>query len=190
MKTLAEVKQCAQQYRTSGLPNGRPENIDKYPFEKIVSDIQKDEEIIIAFPAGGGSVGRTALQSIAVAITNKRLIVCGKPNSLMGMFMEPGLRSVKLDKVNSVGVYGMSVRIDTLGDEDCMFANYKPEIRDTISKNIQSILNYFYPSTNNQNVVPQKSAAEQIREFKALFDEGIITEDEFTAKKKALLQSV
>lgn len=37
------------------------------------------------------------------------------------------------------------------------------------------------------NVVTEKSAAEQIKEFKELLDMGIITEEEFSAKKKQLL---
>lgn len=190
MKSFEDVMKNASQYPTSevyGLGTG---NMSKYPFDKIVAELDEDEEILIAFPSGAGAIGKTALQRMAVAITNKRLLVSGKPNSLIGSFMEAGVRSIKLDKVNSVGTNGMSVRIDTIGDEDCMFANYKPEVRKALSDAIQDIIEKYHPSSYSQaatTVIHQKSPAEQIKEFKALLDEGIITEEEFAAKKKDLL---
>ena len=42
-------------------------------------------------------------------------------------------------------------------------------------------------STVNTTIVNTKSAAEQIKEFKELLDMGIISQEEFDAKKKELL---
>ena len=42
--------------------------------------------------------------------------------------------------------------------------------------------------TEGQSVVPSSvDTAEEIRKYKKLFDEGVITEEEFQAKKKQLL---
>ena len=40
---------------------------------------------------------------------------------------------------------------------------------------------------NTKTIVQMSSAADEILKFKALFDQGIITQDEFDAKKKELL---
>lgn len=42
-------------------------------------------------------------------------------------------------------------------------------------------------NTAPQSSAPQKSTAEQLRELKALLDEGILTQEEFDAEKKAIL---
>lgn len=83
----------------------------------------------------------------------------------------------------------MTVRIDTIGDEDCMFANYSPEIRKALSDKIQEIVDtYHTKSLAPTQIIQQKSPAEQIKEYKTLLEEGIITQEEFDAKKKQLLE--
>lgn len=56
----------------------------------------------------------------------------------------------------------------------------------------QEILSTLAVLQNNKeesiSVKDKQPAADQIREYKALFDDGIITEDEFNAKKKELLE--
>ena len=41
---------------------------------------------------------------------------------------------------------------------------------------------------SNSNI-PEKSKAEQLRELKSLLDEGILTQDEFSAEKKRILEN-
>ena len=43
------------------------------------------------------------------------------------------------------------------------------------------------PAPSHTTVIPEKSVAEQIKEFKELLDLGVISEDEFNQKKKQLL---
>jgi len=43
------------------------------------------------------------------------------------------------------------------------------------------------PATSQATIITEKSIVEQIKEFKELFDLGIISEDEFNLKKKQLL---
>ena len=56
------------------------------------------------------------------------------------------------------------------------------------AENTVSLLDRICNSTN-QDIQPQTqgSAADEIKKFKELLDSGIITEDEFNAKKKQLL---
>ena len=50
----------------------------------------------------------------------------------------------------------------------------------TMAQNIQNM--------SNSNI-PEKSKAEQLRELKSLLDEGILTQDEFSAEKKRILEN-
>lgn len=50
----------------------------------------------------------------------------------------------------------------------------------TIAQNVQNM--------SNSNI-PEKSKAEQLRELKSLLDEGILTQDEFSAEKKRILEN-
>lgn len=105
--------------------------------------------------------------------------------------MSAGVKSIKIDKVNSVGVFGMNVRLDTIGDEDIALGSYSPEIRSKLSAEIQKIVSE-YQNTHGKTAqsvtnVIQKSPAEQIKEYKDLLDSGVITQEEFDAKKKQLL---
>ena len=127
---------------------------------------------------------------MAVAFTDSRLLVAGKPNSLIGSFMSSGVKSIKLDKINSVGVFGMTVRLDTIGDEDVVIGSYSPEIRTKLSSEIQKIVNDYQSKKEAQSAttfVQQTSAADELKKFKELLDMGVITQEEFDAKKKQLL---
>lgn len=46
------------------------------------------------------------------------------------------------------------------------------------------------PNTDGNVSVSGQSVADEIRKYKALADDGIITEDEFQAKKKQLLEQI
>lgn len=188
MRTEQEMRDCASKYPTSVLYGASMVRPNEVPFNMLAEALQPNENVLIAFAAGLGNVGKTPLQLMAVAITDKRMLVSGKPGGLVGAFMKAGVRSIKLDKVNSIGTNGMTVRIDTIGDEDCSFANYSPEVRAALSSKIQEIIDTYYAkSSTPTQIIQQKSPAEQIKEYKALLEEGIITQAEFDAKKKQLL---
>ena len=56
-----------------------------------------------------------------------------------------------------------------------------------IAKNVENVIRSFIQQKNLSAVVAGKSVAEEIREYKALLDDGIITQGEFDAKKAMLL---
>ena len=190
MKTVQEMIEMANQYQSTAAGLTRTNN-KKLPFQMIIDNLNPEENVILAFGASGASVGKTPYQMVAIAFTNERLLIAGKPNSLVGTFMSAGVKSIKIDKVNSVGVFGMNVRLDTIGDEDIALGSYSPEIRSKLSAEIQKIVSE-YQNTHGKTAqsvtnVIQKSPAEQIKEYKDLLDSGVITQEEFDAKKKQLL---
>ena len=187
MKTVQEMIEMANQYQSTAAGLTRTNN-KKLPFQMIIDNLNPEENVILAFGASGASVGKTPYQMVAIAFTNERLLIAGKPNSLVGTFMSAGVKSIKIDKVNSVGVFGMNVRLDTIGDEDIALGSYSPEIRSKLSAEIQKIVSE-YQNTHGKTAqsvtnVIQKSPAEQIKEYKDLLDSGVITQEEFDAKKK------
>ena len=189
LRTVSEMIEMANQYQSTGAGIIETNNT-KLPFQLILDSLEPDEDVILAVGANAGKIGKNAYQMMAVAFTDERMLVAGKPNSIIGSFMSSGVKSVKMDKVNSIGVFGMTVRIDTIGDEDVVLGSYSPEIRSKLSAEIQRIVKQYHGNAQSgQNItnVIQKSPAEQIKEFKELLDSGIITQEEFDAKKEQLL---
>ncbi len=189
MRTIQEMVEMANEYQSTGMGLIRTNN-KKLPFQMILDSLSPDEDVILAVGANAGSIGKGAYQLMAVAFTDSRLLVAGKPNSLIGSFMSSGVKSIKLDKINSVGVFGMTVRLDTIGDEDVVIGSYSPEIRTKLSSEIQKIVNDYQSKKEAQSAttfVQQTSAADELKKFKELLDMGVITQEEFDAKKKQLL---
>ena len=189
MRTIQEMVEMANEYQSTGMGLIRTNN-KKLPFQMILDSLSPDEDVILAVGANAGSIGKGAYQLMAVAFTDSRLLVAGKPNSLVGSFMSSGVKSIKLDKINSVGVFGMTVRLDTIGDEDVVIGSYSPDIRTKLSSEIQKIVNDYQSKKEAQSAttfVQQTSAADELKKFKELLDMGVITQEEFDAKKKQLL---
>ena len=189
MRTIQEMVEMANEYQSTGMGLIRTNN-KKLPFQMILDSLSPDEDVILAVGANAGSIGKGAYQLMAVAFTDSRLLVAGKPNSLIGSFMSSGVKSIKLDKINSVGVFGMTVRLDTIGDEDVVIGSYSPEIRTKLSSEIQKIVNDYQSKKEAQSAttfVQQTSAADELKKFKELLDMGVITQEEFDAKKTQVL---
>lgn len=73
---------------------------------------------------------------------------------------------------------------DATKDENTVMFNKKDN--DLVSK-IKSKIEELQQNSNVQQVVNQISSADEIKKYKDLFEQGILTEDEFAAKKKQLL---
>ena len=167
-------------------------NPKKCPFDQIVDSISENEEVKLAFTANLCIAGKTQYGMVAVVFTNQRLLIAGKPNSIIGSMMQAGVKSIKLDKVNSVGVFANRVQVNTIGDEDISFSPYAADIRTKLAQKIQSFIDDYQaaattPQVQTINNIVTKSPAEELKAFKELLDMGIITQEEFDAKKKQLL---
>lgn len=71
----------------------------------------------------------------------------------------------------------------TKDENTVMFAKKNNKLVEEIKNEIERLKR----ATQSPGVVMQASAADEIRKYKQLFDDGIILEEEFNSKKKALL---
>ena len=182
MKTASEMRAMAQGYPFKGLM--KP-SIDKLPFEQIEQSLSSDEEVILAFGAYGGNIGKTLYQKMAIAFTSKRLLIAGQPNSMLGGLAKAGAKSIRTESYHSVGLFGKTVRMDSHGDEDIVLGNYDATTGQKLANEIQVILDNQRERVNtNQSGI---SSADELKKYKDLLDSGIITQEEFDAKKKQLL---
>ena len=126
----------------------------------------------------------------AYAMTDKRIIMA--QHKLLGA----NIQSVNIDNINDItmskaGLMGIGlgvVCIDTFKEKFNVGVNvtYAGNIYDRVHE-VWDIIRE--KNTNNQQTrtVEAKSPVEQLKEFKELLDMGIITQEEFDAKKKELL---
>lgn len=93
MRTIKEMMAMADEYQSTAAGLMRTNN-KKLPFQMILDSLAPDEDVLLAVGANAGTVGKTAYQMVAVAFTNTRLLIAGKPNSLIGTFMSAGAKSI------------------------------------------------------------------------------------------------
>lgn len=151
-------------------------------FGIIEASLTPNEKVVFSF------VGRPELGDyFAYAITNRRLIYGIK--RLIGTVV----KSISLDKINDITLtatfVASSVEFDFLKEKIDV---YMPkEAAKIVYENVHKALNERENDETGKNapqiVTSVKSSAEQIREYKGLLDDGIITQTEFDAKKKELL---
>lgn len=137
---------------------------------------------IIVFPfIAIGQLFYTAMSKIEMTVTTKR--VYGK--ALFGKRVD-----LPLDMISAVGttfLHGIAVTTASGAIKFLMIKNSE-EIHTAISKLLmeRQDANKKSASTVVKQEIPQ-SNAEELRRYKELLDLGVITQDEFDAKKKQLL---
>lgn len=161
-------------------------------FSVIEGILLPDEKVLTAFMTlTEGNEGLNALTvSQAVAVTDRRIIVgCSRP---LGDISE----TIDLGNINNITLemglaLNAKITIKTLVGET-VFPSTKVQAP-SIHSELNQIL-YEYKSNSAQANIPQvvqapsvPTAADEIRQFKELLDDGIITQEEFDAKKKELL---
>jgi len=155
-------------------------------FEVIEEHLLADENVLVALVAAGVYNGREIIMggSTAVAFTNKRLIYGRK-----GIIMGSPVKIVNLESINDIykntfGLLSGKIYIDTL-KENIGISLALDEL-DKIFIDILQVLEN-YRATKNNNATLAVSAADELKKFKELLDMGVITQEEFDAKKKQLL---
>lgn len=152
-------------------------------FDVVAKNLMPDEDALICFigihyPSSNKNQG-----NFAYAITNKRLILGQK--KVIGETVQ----FINLDNINDITLstnafYGY-ITFDTF--KEC----FKVCFADIEAKKLYPVLNRHFANFKNKsqqtNSVPQNDAASEIMKFKQLLDAGIITQEEFDAKKKQLL---
>ncbi len=157
---------------------------------KIVEILDKDEEVI--FASGTSSIGTGMYvhcrKNAVVAITNKRLIYAGLSASMFAVFTKNMyVNSISLEFVSDI-LYNQNsggISIDCRNETIIFFTNKKKivEVYNKINSAVDNIKN----TKNTVTVNTELSNADELKKYKELFDSGVITQEEFDAKKKQLL---
>lgn len=114
------------------------------------------------------------MKKMQITITDKR--VCGK--TFFGRSVD-----LPMDSISAVGsswFNGIAVSTSS-GKVSFLFIENSEEIRELLC---QLLIDR---QGKPQSVIPDKSNADELKKYKELFDSGIITQEEFDAKKKQLL---
>lgn len=162
-------------------------------FELVGQYIKDDEQVIDAFTSTDVRCdGSPMIGSVAVVFTDKRLIVGMKSKS----FKDP-VKVIRMDTIHDVekkaiarGIFGAIngvpiVRIDALKEQ--IDIECKKDSQDAVFQRILELIENYKSVYEKNDPAPQVSAADELLKFKQLLDAGVITQDEFDAKKKQLL---
>lgn len=84
-------------------------------------------------------------------------------------------------------VYTPVIRIPILQKKTKTSSNKYRQATEDVENIISILENQVKKLEKNNNINNTKSIADEIRDFKTLFDDGIITNEEFEQKKKDLL---
>ena len=122
--------------------------------------------------------------NFAYAIINKR-ILAGQKTIIGEKF-----KAVNYKRINDISfeteiVFGI-ITIDTL-QEKFVIALDKGSAT-SVNNHIHEVLDRLKVNANRNNQQPAVSVADELKTFKELLDIGVITQDEFDAKKKQLLE--
>ena len=167
----------------------------------IINALEEDEEIYSVFfgmPAYKNQKGIFKLENMyAYAITNKRLVYAldRKGSILLLKGHNEDLRSVPLKTIKNIKyktslLFG-TILIDTDGTiEEFIIDVHKTQVEAvfTLMLNAFNVLNVFDKKESDTAHQQINDIPGEIKKYKELLDEGIITQDEFELKKKALLQ--
>ncbi|WP_353096214.1 PH domain-containing protein [Tissierella praeacuta] len=157
-------------------------------FAIIEKNLQPDEKVLMTFIGLHNYISMSKHENnFAYAITNKRIIF-GQKKLLAGEIVKSisldFINDVTLETATGVGLLANGViTFDTMKDTFNVMVNAKQA--NNILQKIQGILFDKKKSDSNDN--KKASEADEIRKYKDLLDDGIITEEEFDKKKKELL---
>lgn len=153
-------------------------------FKVLEENLRQDEEVYMTFIGLKDYISMTKHdQNYAYAITNKR-IMFGQKKVLGENF-----KSVVFDRINdissSTGMVMGIVTIDTLGET--FNVGVDKRTADNISKAAHRIIFDMRSGKLKEKEINALDPVAEIRKYKSLLDDGIISEDEFEKKKNELL---
>jgi len=176
----------AEEMLNYSMENGFGEGITKGTalrhFKLIEENLQSDETVLMTFIGLLNYEGMTKHEHHhAYALTNKRFIIARK--KLIGQ----SVRTVLLNMLNDVNlrthmVYGV-IEFDTMKE------TFNVAVAKKHATNIQENIQQHLISLNNSSGdnIKQSDPLEDLERFKELADKGVITAEEFEAKKKQIL---
>ncbi len=200
MKTAQEMADFYIALNSGKVPSNAPRNVKRNLdrnrcvdiFGSIENSLRPNDDVLYAFIAYMVS-GRnlksltSGISDCGIAFTADKCIIGQK--SRMGdtcfSVLYDNFSDIRLKK--SPIVYPFII-VDFLTEE--VSFQVAPHQGDMFFSAIMDILENYRKSkkeTQNATVVMQTSAADELKKFKELLDSGVITQEEFDAKKKQLL---
>ena len=165
-------------------------SVGLYSFDtSVVDDGYLYTAIAFCYPAGVGILFYTAVLFLCIgvflAIMMNRCEITVTNKRVYGKIKFGRQIDLPLDKISSVGtcmLSGLKVATSSGLMEFWLLSN-REEVYTAISKLLQDRQNT--PSEKN---IHHSSSADELKKYKDLLDNGIITQEEFDAKKKQLLE--
>lgn len=156
--------------------------------EVVERNLAPNEEVVFVFISTGlrDKRGSNVLGgNTVVAFTDKKLI-CAQKRALSGDFT----KTVSYDSINDISTKVGWMKAELIIDSMTEYMNFWVST-DTAEKirglAYEAMENYRNKKNTPAVAVNQVSPAEELKKFKELLDMGIITQEEFDAKKKQLL---
>lgn len=142
------------------------------------------DTIKIAFEICGAFLVIVLLLNLVYASYNKELVIdgdtilCKKGKKTAKQFMIKDVKSVQTKSLKGIKISGNGLRYSVI------LVKNRDEIQKAIMDKVAALAER---AEQNLNVVMNNTSAEDIKKFKELLDSGVITQEEFDAKKKQLL---
>lgn len=168
----------------SGYGQGMTKSWGEKHFQLVVDNLKSDEDVIFAFIGLHNYVSATKHDSnYAYVLTNKRFIMAQK--KLVGETFQ----TVSLDNINDItfdsGMMFGILTVDTFKEKfNIALDKYSAKnISNRLHDELDKLNRISKSSISNAKV----SNADEIKKYKDLLDMGAISQEEFDAKKKELL---
>lgn len=155
--------------------------------ENIEKKLDTKEKVLYISPTNlkitNNSIKKVETLPGIIALTSKRIIFHYK------ILLNESTEIIFLDEIRSINCYGNGltgghIEIHTLSKKYDLLVNYKKEIMEKIQNTFIAAKNNYYASPKNVS-----SNADEILKYKNLLDIGAITNEEYEAKKKELLNN-
>ena len=121
-----------------------------------------------------------SLRAVELTLTNKKITIY---NPIFKSTVELPIDSISAISKTSIFTEGIAVATSS-GRITCFYIDN----RDKVYEELNDLINKRQSTPSNMTVVKQDiSNADELKKYKDLLDSGIITQEEFDAKKKQLL---
>lgn len=185
IRTVQDMMMAASKYQHIGLVQ-----IHELAFAEVLKLLRPDEEVLCAFTGSSAARGNNSILSfVSVVLTPDRLLIGGQITGLVHVSYTA--QSFNVENINAVSqtwsMIGGDLIIDTLGD-DIRIGETSREIVNRIIVDLEAALHIIRQNKKAaMGVVQQLSPADELKKYKELLDMGVLTQEEFDAKKRQLL---
>ncbi len=157
-------------------------------FEVVERNLSPDEDVVFAYVSNGvkDRSGKLVLGGhTAIVFTSKKMMYAQR-RKVMGDFV----RTINYDSINDVsshiGWFDGKIVVDSITEYMDMCVD-KAKVEEIRKLALEAIESYRAKKSSVNGQVQAVSSADELKKFKELLDMGVITQEEFDAKKKQLL---